>query len=267
MAQKDGMRSRQLLPLFLIGSGILLSGCSDTDPEPTTIPRDDVPPGRVDDLRLSSWTDDALTLIWTSPGDDEFEGQAWRYDMRRYVDPIGPWNWDKATQISGEPPPSRPGRDDIFIILGLDTETEYHFALRTIDDMSNVSEISNVVFVGLDDAPDHDAPDAIDDLTALILAPERVRLKWTATGDDGGRGTASGYIIRYAGHELRDDNFRDSTFLSETPFPQPSGTPEEIDVTVPGARGEIWFAIQVWDEANNSSPVSANAMVAFPTAR
>jgi len=50
-----------------------------------------------------------------------------------------------ATQAVGEPLPAVAGTSQSMTISGLSSNTTYYFAMKTSDEIPNVSEISNVV--------------------------------------------------------------------------------------------------------------------------
>ena len=49
----------------------------------------------------------------------------------------------RPTQAAGEPIPSRGGAAESFLVTGLETATEYFFALKAVDQASNWSALSN----------------------------------------------------------------------------------------------------------------------------
>jgi hypothetical protein len=87
----------------------------------------------------------SVTLHWTAPGDDSLSGRAASYDLRYATYPITSQNWFLATQVIGEPSPAMPGQREGWTISGLNNNTMYYFALRTLDDAGNWSLLSNVV--------------------------------------------------------------------------------------------------------------------------
>lgn|GEM_PF-651483 len=105
---------------------------------------DTLPPGEVNDLNCTDIGADRVTLHWTAPGDDGFIGQATYYDIRYATFVITDANFSTATETYGEPPPSMSGQPDSFTVTGLANGTLYYFALKTADEDSNWSLISNV---------------------------------------------------------------------------------------------------------------------------
>ena len=86
----------------------------------------------------------SLTIHWTAPGDDGSSGTATQYDIRYSTVPIDESNWDSATQVSDEPTPGAPFTEQEKTLEGLPTGTRYYFALKTADEASNWSDLSNV---------------------------------------------------------------------------------------------------------------------------
>ncbi len=112
---------------------------------PTTAVPDDVPPAAVTDLVAASSTTNGVALTWTAPGDDGAAGTAAYYDIRYSRFPITDATWATAAQAGGEPPPKPGGTPDAFVVQQLAPGTVYYFALKTADEKSNLSGLSNVV--------------------------------------------------------------------------------------------------------------------------
>jgi len=106
------------------------------------------------------------------------------------------------------------------------------------------------------------APGSPDDLQAIDSNPNGVTLNWTATGDDGAVGTASGYELRYSNQPI---SLSDSPAQGEVPFesatlvetgaPQPAGSPETttIGLTPSSQERELFYGLKVVDNAGNAS--------------
>jgi FlgD Ig-like domain/Fibronectin type III domain len=84
------------------------------------------------------------SLQWTAPGDDGNNGTAFRYDLRYSLKPISAENFIYATPVSGLPSPARAGTRQYVTVTGLAANTEYYFALKTVDRSGNWSGLSNV---------------------------------------------------------------------------------------------------------------------------
>ena len=87
----------------------------------------------------------AVTLQWTSPGDDSMTGTAARYDLRYSLSPINGINFAFANGVMAMPLPARPGTIQRVTVYGLLPGLRYYFALKTADENFNWSQISNVV--------------------------------------------------------------------------------------------------------------------------
>jgi formylglycine-generating enzyme required for sulfatase activity len=105
---------------------------------------DTTPPARVVDLQATPLSSATMRLDWHAPGGDLYEGVAAQYDVRRSQSPITTETWESAIPVDGEPLPSQGGTPESFVVTGLETATEYFFALRAVDQASNWSPISNV---------------------------------------------------------------------------------------------------------------------------
>lgn len=102
------------------------------------------PPSAILNLSSANPTTTTIDLIWTSPGDDRDEGTATVYDIRYATATINNENkWSSASQVSGEPLPAIAGSSQSMTVTGLTPNTRYHFAIRTADEIPNVSELSN----------------------------------------------------------------------------------------------------------------------------
>lgn len=114
--------------------------------------------------------------------------------------------------------------------------------------------------------PDSTAPAAIADLTVLSLTSSKVRLGWTATGNDGTLGTALSYDLRYSTLAIDAGNFESATPFPGMPSPTPSGTHQEVTVTGLQASTIYFFAVRALDGYGNKSPVSnlASATTLLP---
>ncbi|MFA6098370.1 MAG: FG-GAP-like repeat-containing protein [Patescibacteria group bacterium] len=91
--------------------------------------------------------DYSVTLNWTSPGDDGSSGTAARYDIRYSTSTISESNWALATAVTGEPTPHITGTAESMIVSGLQPDTQYFFGLKTRDERSNWSALSNIATV------------------------------------------------------------------------------------------------------------------------
>ncbi len=119
------------LPDYITGTGSLV------------VP-DTIAPAAVSDLAAGDPAEDSLTLTWTAPGDDGSTGTASTYDIRYSTSSITESNWDAATQVTGEPAPAAAGTSQSMTVSGLSASTTYYFAIKTADEVPNLSAISNI---------------------------------------------------------------------------------------------------------------------------
>ncbi len=108
-------------------------------------PSDTTLPSAITNLSASNITQTSVDLTWTSPGDDGNSGTASLYDIRYSTSSITETNWNSAIQVSGEPTPLVAGITQSMTIVGLSPSTTYYFAIKTFDEVPNISELSNVV--------------------------------------------------------------------------------------------------------------------------
>src|SRR5439155_703167 len=119
----------------------LVSGCSKT---PTKPPGDGTPPASITSLVTTTKTVSSITVNWTAPGDDGAAGTATSYDLRYSTSPITEGSFASATQVSGAPAPAVAGTAQSMIVAGLVANTTYYFAIKTSDEVPNISALSNV---------------------------------------------------------------------------------------------------------------------------
>jgi phosphodiesterase/alkaline phosphatase D-like protein len=95
-------------------------------------------------VAVGSVTDSTALLSWNAVGDDSLAGTATSYDVRYSTSPITLANFSSATAATGEPTPAAPGTPQSMTVRGLSRQVTYYFALRTSDEVGNVSALSNV---------------------------------------------------------------------------------------------------------------------------
>ncbi|MEW6104321.1 MAG: transglycosylase SLT domain-containing protein, partial [bacterium] len=107
-------------------------------------PQDTTPPAQITNLSCSEITQSSLKLTWTSPGDDGNTGQATGYDIRYSTSQISEANWQNATSVQNKPFPAIAGTQQSFVVLNLNLNTLYYFAIKTYDERGNTSALSNI---------------------------------------------------------------------------------------------------------------------------
>src|SRR6185436_2689049 len=146
---------------------------------------DVTPPDAVADLLTTTTTTSSIMLTWTAPGDDGATGTATSYDIRYSLATITKANFAAATPVSGEPSPAVAGSAESMTVSGLAAGATYYFAMKTEDEVPNVSGLSNVASGATDVPPDVTPPDAVADLLTTTTTTSAITLTWTAPGDDG----------------------------------------------------------------------------------
>ncbi len=107
-------------------------------------------PAAIADLAAPTNTHDTVDLTWANPSDGTGSGNA-GFDVR-YVTGASfiEGQWAAATDPGGEPVPPSTGVS----VSSLSPTTQYTFAIKTTDNVTNQSVISNTVTVTTDGAPD-----------------------------------------------------------------------------------------------------------------
>jgi len=145
----DSMRVRSLTPLttyyFVLRVADEVpnwSGFSNIAVKTTT--GDLTPPAAIADLAVTTVTGTSIAVRWTAPGDDGNTGTATSYDIRYSTATITNANWASATPTTGEPLPTAAGTQQTFTITGLQGSRTYYIAMKTTDNASLISGLSNV---------------------------------------------------------------------------------------------------------------------------
>lgn len=106
--------------------------------------QDTIPPGRTTDLTVVAVSQTAVTLRWRSVGDDGNFGNAMNNDLRYSTEPLTEAIWEQATSVEYVLPPRTVGTVMTMDVIDLTPGTIYYFGLKTSDEVSNVSALSNV---------------------------------------------------------------------------------------------------------------------------
>jgi hypothetical protein len=102
--------------------------------------------------------------------------------------------------------------------------------------------------------PDVTPPATINNLTATMVSDQNIVMTWTAPGDDGTLGVASGYDLRYSTSPITDDaSFSAATPVTVQPVPSGPGSVQSYVLMGLTAGTHYYFAIKARDEVNNWS--------------
>ncbi len=109
-------------------------------------------------------------------------------------------------------------------------------------------------------------PAAVKDLTAEALGGGKVKLTWTAPGDDGTTGRAAEYQVKHAAKAIKERSDWRNKSATEISFwaatnckgePKPAAAGARASFTVTGLKpGTHWFALKTYDEQPNQSDLS-----------
>jgi len=231
--------------------GLLLASCGD-DEKPSTPSGDTAAPARVIDLTPHYAGGSAVMLSWTAPGDDGFDGQAARYDIRYSQTTMIGAGWDTATVVSSVPTPGAAGQRDSLTVMDL-ANGEWFFALKAADEVPNWSEMSVPVSVTVADTV---PPGAVTDLLAISASFTSVRLRWTTPGNDGALGRAAEHDLRYALAPITAETWDDAAPVEGLPRPALPGTLRFFRVPGLAPASGQFFALRTADDAGNWSWLS-----------
>ncbi len=144
-----------------------------------------VAPAAISDLTVLRTGPKSVRLGWTAPGDDGATGAAKSYEVRYSTSPITAANWSAATEAIDELLQLPSGSAMKYQANELTPNTTYYFAVRTVDDVNNLSDISNVaVATTADPVPDSVTVTSLAALqTAIDTAPASGRVITLAAGN------------------------------------------------------------------------------------
>ena len=217
-------------------------------------PVDVVPPAAVTNLSVAVGGSTSVLLAWFAPGDDGYSGQATSYDLRRSTSPITSGNFAAATAITG-PVPGIAESTDTWFVTGLSGSTLYYFAIKSSDEVGNVSAISNIASYTTSPGADTTPPSAVT-LSISNITSNSVNVDWSAVGDDGATGMASSYDLRRSTSVINAGNFASATPVTPMPSPGFTGTAQTKRVASLSANTTYYFAMKVSDEIPNVSALS-----------
>jgi len=138
---------------------------------------DTTPPAAVYDLAAEPRGDGSvITLKWTAPGDDGNYGTATMYDIRRSTTPIETDDdFDAATAVEKPPFPKPSGTRQRADVEGLEPNTVYYFALKSVDDVGLWSPMSNLAWT-------NSMPVELSTFEA-VPGLDRITLRWTTASE------------------------------------------------------------------------------------
>jgi len=188
-----------------------------------------------------------IQLSWTAPGDDGTIGTATSYLIEYSTD-----NWNTLSEVSDfspVPSPSASGTFEQLTVTGLSKGVTYYFRIKSLDEMSNVSDAD------FSTSPAKEIPPAaVTDLTSSGDYG-KVNIFWTTPGDDGTSGVLSGkFEIRYS--STSTDLWADMTGSVEISTSVSPGVNVSCTVTGLIPLTSYYFYIKSYDERPNTSELS-----------
>jgi fibronectin type 3 domain-containing protein len=164
-------------------------------------------------------------------------------------------NWNDGVQLSNEPAPQVAGTVQTVGVFNLTPATTYYFAMRSFDEAVNASALSNVITLTTP-ATDPTPPSAITDLQAVSPNIRSVQLTWTAPGNDGNVGKATGYDVRYSTSPITEANWASATQAEDELAQKDSGLAMKYQANQLGTNTTYYFAVKTVDDAGNYSALS-----------
>lgn len=181
-------------------------------------------------------------LTWTAPSDHGPEGRPDHYEIRYATFPLTAGRFAEGA-LAEAPSPSQPGGPELITVAGLAPETDYYFALVSVDAAGNRSAVSNGAQIQTPGVP----PGAVVDLRGGEIGERGLTLRWTAPGADGdGGGAASRYDLRVSPAAITVDNFEQATPI-EAGAPGAPGAAEALAVADLSPSTTYWFALRAYD--------------------
>ncbi|MFA5858687.1 MAG: hypothetical protein WC955_06440 [Elusimicrobiota bacterium] len=202
-----------------------------------------------------------VNVTWTAPGDDGNTGNLTGSYEIQYSTTDGPWDYNSA-QVSISTSGVTPGSVQMSVIGSLTPGDTYYFAVWSVDEVPNYSNISNTLaaYATPPGVGDSTAPGDIADLNVATGSTEAsIQLSWTTTGDDGMAGDLSGAQIKIQ-YLTTDGPWSAASAQITISTSVVAGTPVSYKITS-GLTAGVTYYFSVWtvDETGNSSGESNHA--------
>ncbi|RKZ33567.1 hypothetical protein DRQ33_04015, partial [bacterium] len=121
----------------------LIDFITDTCPTPVDTV-DTIAPARITTLDCNDFSPSGIQLTWMAVGDDVYSGTAFTYEIRYSTESFYPDEWDEVPEFPVEMLPHTSGTIEYYWVTGLESATEYWFAVFAIDEVGNRSQMSNL---------------------------------------------------------------------------------------------------------------------------
>jgi len=116
--------------------------------------------------------------------------------------------------------------------------------------------VDKSLLVVLTEFTDDTPPETVDDLVVTGAYGESASLQWTAPGDNGSYGQATGYDVRYATSPIDEGNWAAATQCTGEPAPKAAGQLESFIASGLSPSTTYYFALKAVDEESNWSALS-----------
>ena len=221
-------------------------------------------PAPIDDIIISSVSMNSFQLNWTAPGDDGNIGTSSYYIIKVHTEDITESNWEVIDEYEQSIIPQEAGNEEVLSIVDLEPLTDYYVGIKAIDESENISLLSNIAQSTTTDIPDEIPPSTINDLLSES-SDDVIELFWTAPGDDGTQGTATGYEIRMSLNDITESNWENAELLQNPPWPLTAGSSQNYIVDNLILGNSYYFAIKAYDDNQNFASLSnvANGQLVF----
>jgi len=226
---------------------------------------DTIPPGAINDLTALRHPErpDVIILSWTSPGDDEYEGNFYGWFKIQYAENIEELGLRREAQVAIFAYNLPPGTKQFYTFENFYGD-RYYFALWAGDEGGNWSKISNLAAIGDTVKKDTTPPGKITDLKCEYSS-YKITLNWTVPGNDGNSGDFAFCIYRVQFSTISEIVWDvEKTYIV---FSKENVSAHSRDVYTLSALSEdntYYFRLWIADEAINWSEASNLASVYIP---
>jgi len=202
---------------------------------------DSTPPATIDDLQTVDTTTDSLTITWKAPGDNGFFKTARSYDIRYSTSLITEANFSNANRVGHSLIP-KPGLSlETYTITGLNKNTTYYIAIKSMDNQGNISGLSNVAVGKTKIGP------TIFNLSGSEITSNSVTLFWTVPDIQG-----DFYDLRYSSSLITDANWDSAIQCQGLPVPGSPGDIQSYVVADLTSDQTYYFGIKIFENGKFS---------------
>ncbi|HRF58965.1 MAG TPA: S8 family serine peptidase [Fimbriimonadaceae bacterium] len=99
------------------------------------------------------------------------------------------------------------------------------------------------------------APGTPTGLVGIKRSASTIRVRWTASGDDGAVGSASSYELRYSKSPINAGNFASATLVTTVPAPAVSGSQQDAAISGLFPGDSYYVALRALDNVGNMSGI------------